>query len=383
MNQNLQKIPKVIHLTSAHPRSDIRIFQKQCKSLLKSMYSVHLVVADNLGDEKKDGIIIHDVGKQGGRFSRLIGTTRRVLKKAKSLDGDIYHLHDPELIWIGLVLLKNEYTVIFDSHEDVPLQILNKPYMTPLILKLISKFYAFYEYFACRKFSGIITATPFIKNKFKKINPFTVAVCNYPIIEEFVLCQNWSSKPLEVCYVGGLSNIRGIKQLVEAMELVNNNISLNLVGSFSEPSMRKELIKISGWKRINELGEKDRDEVSNIYLRSRVGLVTLLPIPNYLDSLPIKMFEYMCAGIPVIASDFPLWRKIIIENKCGICINPKNPKEIASAINFLITNPEKAEEMGQNGRQTILTKYNWLNEEKVLFNFYQEIIFNNRKEFCF
>lgn len=92
--------------------------------------------------------------------------------------------------------------------------------------------------------------------------------------------------------------------------------------------------------------------------------------PNYVDAQPNKMFEYMSAGLPVIASNFPLWKEIIEGNQCGICVNPLEPKEIAAAIDWLTQNPEAAEQMGKNGRKAVEEKYNWQNEEEKLINLY-------------
>jgi glycosyltransferase involved in cell wall biosynthesis len=364
---------RIAHLTSAHPRDDVRIFHKECKSLATAGYDVHLVVADNLGVEQRDGVTIHDVGKRGGRLARVIGATRRVLKQAQALDADIYHLHDPELLWAGLLLSKKGRAVIFDAHEDVSLQLLNKPYLTPIALKIIAQVYATVERFACGRFSGIVAATPFIGAKFRTINPRTVEVCNYPILKEFSPCENWDQKPAEVCYVGGLSGVRGIRQLVAAMALVRGETRLNLVGGFSEPALHSEVQACPGWERVNEYGVQDRVGVSGVYARSRAGLVTLLPIPNYLDALPIKMFEYMSAGIPVIASNFALWREIVDGNSCGLCVDPENPAEIASAVDYLMANPVEARTMGENGRQAVLSRYNWRNEEMVLIDFYRRV----------
>ena len=107
----------ITHLTSAHPRYDTRIFFKECISLAKN-YKVNLIVADGLGDEEKNTVYIYDVGKVEGRLNRIFKTTKKVLQRAIELDSDVYHLHDPELIPIGLKLKKMGKKVIFDAHED-------------------------------------------------------------------------------------------------------------------------------------------------------------------------------------------------------------------------------------------------------------------------
>ena len=129
-----------------------------------------------------------------------------------------------------------------------------------------------------------------------------------------------------------------------------------------------------GWQNVNEYGFLDRLGVRNILARSAAGVVTFYPLPNHVDAQPNKMFEYMSAGIPVIASHFPLWREIIEDNQCGLLVDPLNPEAIANAIDYLINNPQEARSMGQNGRRAVEEKYNWTIEQQKLLEFYQRIL---------
>lgn len=366
---------RVVHLTSAHPRNDTRIFIKQCRTLAAHGYDVTLVVADDKGEERKDGVTIVDVGRLAGRLQRILNTTGRVFAKAVALDADIYHLHDPELIPIGLKLKRRGKAVIFDSHEDVARQLLGKPYLGPVARRVLSRGYALYERYACSRFDGIIAATPFIRDSFLKINPITIDVNNFPMAGELDAVDAGPAKLAEVCYVGGIGEIRGIRELVQAGRFLRSAARINLVGRFSEPAVEAEVKADPGWARVNELGFLDRAGVRDVMQRSAAGVVTFLPLPNHFDSLPTKMFEYMSSGIPVIASDFPLWREIIEGNQCGLCVDPCNPKAIAAAVDHLVTHPELAQAMGENGRKAVLEKYNWAVQAARLLDFYG-VLFN-------
>jgi len=170
--------------------------------------------------------------------------------------------------------------------------------------------------------------------------------------------------------VGSIAKIRGIQELCHAMGQVKTGARLNLVGEFSDPSDEQAVRAMVAWKRINNFGLLDREGIKSVYETSIAGLVTLHPISNYLVSLPVKMFEYMSAGIPVIASDFPLWRKIILESNCGLLVNPFDVKAIARAIDFLVENPLLAKQMGDNGRKTVEHSFNWESEEIKLISIY-------------
>ncbi len=362
----------ICHLTSVHQYNDTRIFHKECVSLARYGYPTYLI---SLGCETKkvDGVNVISSGpKFSSKFKRMTQGVYSVYKKAIEINADVYHFHDPELLFVGWLLKQKGKKVIYDVHEDVPRQILSKPWIWKPIQTSVSIGTEKIENFIASKLSGIITATSTIANRFSQINKNTIAINNYPLLEELQTNTIWENKKNEICYIGGISIVRGIVELNKAIAF-NTTIKLNLVGNFQPPSLAKELEPHLFWKQINYLGFVDRKKIAEILAVSKVGMVTLHPIINYLDAHPIKMFEYMSAGIPVIASNFPLWKSIVEGNQCGICINPMNPKEIADAITYLLAHDKEAEQMGKNGRKAIEEKFNWEMEEQKLIAFYQNL----------
>jgi len=364
----------IVHLSSVHPRYDTRIFVKQCRSLAALGHAVTLVVADGRGDEHVNGVRIVDAGYLPGRFRRVLRTTGRVLRAARRLDADLYHLHDPELIPAGLRLKRLGKVVIFDSHEDVPVQLLAKPYLGNWSRRLLSAGFAACEEYAYHRFDALVAATPYIRERLLRIHPNTVDVNNYPMLQEFDGAPDWDGKVAEVCYVGSISAIRGIRELVRACELLRSPARLSLVGSFAEPALEREVAHFPGWKRVDAHGHLDRGGVQAALRRAVAGLVTLHPVANYLDALPVKMFEYMAAGLPVIASRFPLWQDIVEGNQCGVCVDPGNPAAIAAAIDHFCLHPQVARRMGENGRRAVETRYNWRGEAGKLASLYEALL---------
>ena len=240
---------KVAHLSSAHPRYDTRIFLKMCCSLSANEYNVSLIISDNEGDEIKCGVHIYDVGlAKGGRLSRMTRTVNRVFLKAKSLDAEVYHLHDPELMFVGLRLKAMGKIVIFDSHEDLPKQILGKSYLNIVFRRPLSFLFYQLERIFYRWFDAVITATPAIRDKFLVINERSVDINNYPILGELGEVEgsiNWPAKKSEVCYVGAAVEQRGVKELVQAIEL-SGKVRMNFAGTIPDTKFEVDIKSLGG-----------------------------------------------------------------------------------------------------------------------------------------
>lgn len=363
---------RICHITTVHRRYDTRIFLKECISLSKE-YEVHLIVADGLGDEVKNNVHIHDIGlRQQSVLKRAYLDSRKAYKKALSLNCCLYHFHDPELTYIGVKLKRKGFYVIYDVHEDLPKQILSKTYLKKWMKPLFSKLIKFREEKTSTKFNYIITATDFINNRFLSVNKNSISIKNYPILDELFNNVSWSDKNDEICYVGGLTEVRGVFEVIESLQI--SNVKFNLGGPFMTNDYKDKCMNSKGWNNVNYYGYLDRESVKTVYEKSKIGIVTLYPIINYIDALPVKLFEYMAAGIPVISSDIKLWRSIVEKNNCGLLVNPKSPKEIDNAIQTLLSDNKLAEEMGRNGKKAVEEIYNWNVEEKKLLNVYKEIL---------
>ena len=363
---------RVCHLTSVHQKLDTRIFWKECVSLQRAGFDVCLVVA-GADDDVVEGVKIYGVRKFANRFVRILRSGKPVLEKALEIDADLYHFHDPELLSVGVKLARHGKRVVYDSHEDLPRQILTKPWIPKFLRGLVSRIVEFVENRRVRKVSAVVTATPHIQERFQKVTAApVVSVCNYPIINEITDSTEWTERKRAVCYVGGLFRERGIFEMVRAVG--KSDVRLKLAGSFSPASLQAEVEKESYWKQVDYQGFVGRKEINALLGESMAGLLLLHPMPSYIASLPIKLFEYMAAGIPVICSDFKLWRDIVEGSGCGVCVNPFDIKGVAAAIRDIVDNPERAREMGTNGRKAVLEKYNWNTQSEILLDLYNSLL---------
>ena len=311
---------KVCHITSVHRRLDTRIFVKMCSSLAKSGFDISLIVADGMGDEENNGVIIYDVGRSVHLFQNA-ECTKAGFFPGTDRECRLIPSSRPELIPMGVKLKRLGKKVIFDSHEDVPKQLLDKSYIPKILRRMLSNVYTEFEKRTCSRFDAIITATPNIRDKFFEINSRSIDINNYPIASELRSVNSAPKKPT-VSYVGDISDIRGIRELVQAMGYVQSNVELSIAGEFRDKGVADEVRSQPGWKRANEMGFPSRAGVRDLLSRTLAGIVTFHWAPNHIDAQPNKMFEYMSAGVPVTTSDFPLWREIVEGNNCGICVDP-------------------------------------------------------------
>ena len=364
---------RICHITTVHSRIDTRIKLKECESLVASGFEVHLVVADGLGDSVCENIQIHDIGpKPRSRIKRMLVQPKRALKRVLALEPGIVHLHDPELLPIGVSLSQIGIRVIYDAHEDVPRQHLNRHYIPGLIRPAISSLFELYENRAVSKLAGVVGATPYITQRFVDQGLRAVNVNNYPLPAELAPNGGNVSRQKRICYVGTISRKRGFPQAIRALSLVSE-ARMTLCGNFSPASLEAELKAELGWAQVDYLGHVDRTTARHIMAESSAGIVTFLPAPNHMNAQPNKLFEYMSAELPVIASDFPLWREIVEGNGCGVCVDPESHHKIADSIRMLLDSPREAKQMGQKGRQAVLRKYNWPVEAQKLIDFYMDM----------
>lgn len=359
---------KICHMTSAHPRYDVRIFEKECVSLRESGYQVFLIVNDSRENENCRGISIMSVPfKTENRLKRIAYASKRVYEKALEADADVYHFHDPELLPYGLKLKKRGKTVIFDSHEDVPSQILDKEWIPSFLRRFISRIYKVYETHAVKRIDAVVAATPHIAKQFKGRAKKVEVVNNYPKLEDIVFHDRlFSERERIVCYAGGIGEIRGENVMVEALKGVDADLVLAGEREGGPVTDTED-------NGIRYLGKISRKEVNDLYGRSRAGLLLYQPAQNHFEAQPIKMFEYMAAGLPFVASDFPLWKSIVEENGCGICVNPQDVEGVREACRKLVDDSEAAQQMGRAGYKAAAEKYNWKKEEQKLLGLYRSL----------
>jgi glycosyltransferase involved in cell wall biosynthesis len=367
-------LPAVLHLTTNHQAFDVRIYLKQARTLAQAGYDV-TIVAPHDRREERCGVRIHPVPTPRDRRTRMRSTTWHVYRVAASRPPGIVHMHDPELIPFGWLLKARGHTVVFDAHEDRPRQIMSKAWIPGHLRPAVALSTRLVESVSAQVFDRVVAATPAIAATFPARKTWLVQ--NFPIAAELVAsaASPYETRPREIVFVGGINAIRGAREMVAAMEHVgaSSGATLVLAGGFDPPSLEASVATMAGWSRVRALGWQSRGGVDDVLARARAGLVLFHPAPNHLAAQPNKLFEYMSAGVPVIASDFPLWRTLVAEAGAGLLVDPLDPRAIGAAIRWLLDHPQEARAMGERGRQAVEHRFNWDHEARKLLQMYSTL----------
>jgi len=366
---------KICVLTSVHSALDVRIFAKEALTLSKNGYDVS-IIGQNNNDEIRDGIKIIALPKPKTRLNRFFSTLK-ILRLAVRENAKIYHFHDFELIPAALALKVFGKKVIYDIHEDNSDTILFKYWLKKFLRRPVSFLIRLIEMASCNFFDIMIVAPPGIKERFP--HKKTILVINYPTQDDIDKIKHVHNKaaagPFKFIYQGAIMPVKGIENIIAAVNLLKHDkrIELDLYGKIEPSAYVDELRKKYNFDRISYLGFLNRDKLLRILEEYDAGLVIFDAISNYMNTLPIKLFEYMAAGLPVIVSDFPIWREIIDEAKCGICVKPNDPAMAADAMRHMAAHPQECMQMGINGRKAVEEKYNWKKEGEKLLKVYDEL----------
>jgi len=363
-------------MSSVHTAFDTRIFHREATSLVGAGYDVTLI-AQHEKNEVVNGVKIVALSKPKNRLRRMMGLCK-VFRLAVKQNADVYHFHDPELIPIAVLLkLATRKRIIYDIHEDVPKQILTKEWLPRYLRGPVSRITAFFETITFPVFNAVVVAGDDIAQHLPR-SPKLVVVGNYAPTEIVrrieALKVGIEDLPILI-YAGELATDRCVRELVQAANFLQRRAKLVLLGSFSEPLFEKEIRAIAG-SNVEFVGQVSYEAVLSYLARANIGLALFHPSPNSTEASQRnrKLYEYMAAGLPVITSNFPSWQEIVERNNCGLTVNPLDPAEIARAIKYLISHPEEAKRMGENGRKAVLEKYNWETESKKLLNVYANLM---------
>ncbi len=366
---------RILVASSLHSVDDPRVFQKEAVSLAKR-YDVHVVAVGELPTSASQGIVkgvtLHPFTRRGGKVLGTLRAYRQIRMCFREVRPDVFHFHDPELVPLGLWLsFVGRCKVVYDVHEDVLKTLAKKRWLPQPLKGPLAWLFGKLEMMAVRRFDAVIVAEPYAMKRFETAN--SVLIRNYfPLLADRPRKAYNGSRPLKLIYVGSLTKMRGVSSLVEALDYIKTPAELLLVGKFHSEDFKRQVL--AARPNVKYLGWAPLEKVFDHLCKADIGMNCVWPAPSHDEMLGTKVFDYMAARLAIITSNFSVWPVMVEEAGCGVCVDPKDPKAIAAAIDELASEPERLASMGEIGRKLFEEKYNWSSEEQRLLEVYSRLV---------
>lgn len=368
---------RVCHVISGYFRNDARVFLRQCKSLHNHEFDVSILTNDGMPAETLDGIKVYSCAQTLPRWKTLLFARRQFIDEALRINADIYQLHSPELLSLGLALKKAGKKIVYDAHEDMPRHLLEKEWLPTVSRRTIASVFERYMLWALAQYDGIVSPHSHVVADFQNRIGQGVLVANFPIVRDNaqISHQDYLGRQDILCYSGTVYSYSNQEEIIEAVAATEP--LMYRVAGYVDPNHQQTLMAMPGADRVAFLGRLSRSELADFYRASTIGVVIYdykLNLGWKLGSFGTnKIFEYMEAGLPFICTDYTLWADIIDRYNCGIYVSPGNPTEIIAALDYLTQDRMRAYQMGQNGRRAVLEEFNWKSEERKYVELFRDI----------
>lgn len=362
----------VVHMSSAHRPLDPRIHHRECRTLARAGYRV-TQIGPAAQDAEAHGVRIRGVPAARSRWDRMTGTARSVYLRAREESAAIYHFHDPELIPVGLRLKAGGARVVYDVHEDLPRQVLEKEWIpSGPLRRLAAPLVRMLEASAGRLVDGVVAASSEIAGRFPPEK--TVVVRNFVRLEMVDALEPWPDVPDHpvAIYPGSLTEVRGIREIVSAMEVLGGRVELWLMGSWGTSTAERACRSLPGWRHTRYLGRRPLEEVYRRMKAADVGLHMPYAVGAYSSGLAMKGFEYMACGLPMVMTDEPAKRRTF--GDCALFADARDPTSIADRIRTLLQQPDRARRLAERGRKLVEERYSWEREAEKLLELYEELL---------
>jgi len=379
---------KICMLTTGHNAMDDRIFYKEACSLRKVYDEVYVIAPDKKKNYNVNGINIIGITEPSSLSDRF-KIIDELIKEAIKVNADVYHFHDYEILSKILMIKKKlpNAKIIYDVHEHYPDMIRMSKKVPKAAKGLLGLIVDKYEIHISKKLDFIITADDAVKERFKQYVDNVEVIYNF---SDFDFSNDiYIEKEYDLIYQGGITLERGIFEVVKSVKIAKekfDKIKMVFVGPFNDvkaKQMVNDYIEKNGLNNnIQFTGNVPHKDVEMYIRKSKIGIVTLLPYPKYFKNIPIKQFEYMSCGIPVIGSDLPPIKKFVTSYNSGIIVDPTKPEEIANAISKILDNEELRIRLGNNGIKAVKEAYNWGNMEQYLYKIYSKMEWSYEKSKC-
>ncbi len=367
---------RVVQVTIGHPVDDGRVRAKLARAFVRGGFESHLICPGGTAGEAEDGVHIHPHRITESRFDRVL-RQRSLAKKAASLDPDVIHVHEPIMLG-SCTRRKGSAKIVWDVHEDYEAVLATREWIPKPLRKLVWRLWDFRERRLLQHVDLILAATPPVAQRYLPLHPNVVVVPNLTEVEIYDGDHDWA-KPHAV-FVGSIFESRGLLEVIEALGRLRREgriVPLTIAGPIESVAFEKRLlhaIKVHGVSdSVKYLGAVPRAEAVHLCREATIGVVAHLPESQGEIAWPVKMFEYMACGLPLVYTTLGAMVYLADGQEIGVAVEPFDIDALVDAFRRLTSQPEYAEHCGAIGRKLIESRYHWNTVEPVLLDAYERI----------
>ena len=358
--------------------SDVRV-ENEALALIKAGHQVHLACYTRKDRPRRDffrGIIIHRIPLSTMMYKASVAAltvplyfkfwNRFLEKVVKENDIDALHIHDLPLAQSGKILKhKHNLKLVVDLHENWPALLRVSTHTKTIPGRLLSPGFLWerYEKRVLRYADSIIVVVEESRERLIGAgldSSDIVVVSNTLNQENFRLPDKFADpKYYTIFYAGGITYHRGLQTVVEAISLVKDripNIRFRIIGSgnFMEP-LRNLVKNLNVGTHVEFTGHLSLEEVADNLAQADAALIPHLKTGHTDSTIPHKLFQYMYANKPIIASNCKPLERIVSETNSGVIFKAGSAADLAEKLLALyekrVTIPP--------ARRWVEEKYNW------------------------
>jgi glycosyltransferase involved in cell wall biosynthesis len=379
---------RICVVTTLHDAKDDRIYYKEVLSLCRNFSDITLVASNEGGrgtgiDSRIRFLPLRQRSGPFGRMLKLLAAMRAVW----STRPDIVHFHDYDILLVAPImryLLPSR--LVYDAHEDYPASALISERFPRALRPAIARLVRLFELALARCCTLIIAADTPTAEYLAQTGVLVRVLFNYPRVSLFPDEETKPDRNQEffadhsvITYQGTMGADRGLFHMIGAMPCIlarRPDCRLLLVG-LKDDGLRRRALALADRLGVREavvvIPWLPHVEIHRYLRRSKIGLVPLQPEEKYKRNIPIKLFEYMACGLPVLAADLPPIRPYIEESGAGLLYDSTSPEALAEGVIGMLSDEETLRQMGENGRRAVRERWNWGKMEERLLEAYEEL----------
>ena len=352
------------------------MFHRECVTLGEAGFDVHLLLP-NPQDERREGVCIHGLPPVAGRYRRVM-LWPRLFRVACALEADLYHFHGPELIPVAYLLKRvTGACIVYDMHEDFRAG-----------RGLEGRGLRTLERWCFRWVDHVVVSDAAYTDVVGPSRASATLVANYvqpptPPVEY----ERAIPPPFRLVCTGTLSEERGLLDLLDLAQAFRQegcDWRLDMAGVCYRETDRRRAERRFRRRRLDDVVERtawDRHVPWRVLMRrtaqAHIGLALLRPHPNAEQVIPTKFYEYLHYGLPILCSDFPLWRRFVEEHHCGRAVPPGDTQAALAVLKRWAADPARYRRLSENARAAA-SQYQWPKMGRRLVRLYNRLLGTQR-----